>query len=166
MILNFFHSLGHPFVQCPILTTRYFSPKSSQYNFSGPEKNIHYVTIKLNLALLAIITLTNIKDYCQTLNVHLVTTKLNIYILEHKCTCKFERLARKVDKKTLEKIKKLVFFRRNKWKQDQKSQKLTTREPKGNKTRGIKVNTRTQKFKSQHVDLANQSISQKDWKTY
>ena len=35
--------------------------------------------------------------------------------------------------------------------QDQRSQKLTLREPKSDKTRGIKVNTRTQKFESQYV---------------
>ena len=36
------------------------------------------------------------------------------------------------------------------------------RVPKGNETRGIKVDTRKQKFKSQHVSLIKQSISEQD----
>ena len=49
----------------------------------------------------------------------------------------------------------------NQWKdsgeqkeQDQRSQRLTLRELNCDKTRGIKVDTKTQKFKSQHVSLA------------
>ena len=42
-------------------------------------------------------------------------------------------------------------------KQDQRSQKLTPREPKGNKIRGFKVKTSTQKLKSQYVISAKQS---------
>ena len=42
-------------------------------------------------------------------------------------------------------------------KQDQRSQKLTPREPKGDKTRGFKVKTSTQKLKSQYVSSAKQS---------
>ena len=41
--------------------------------------------------------------------------------------------------------------------QDQRSQKLTPRQPKGNKIRGFKVKTSTQKLKSQYVSLAKQS---------
>ena len=54
----------------------------------------------------------------------------------------------------------IVFFR----KKDQRSQKLTLTAPKSDKTRGIKVNTRTQKFKSQYVSSANWSVSQKHTK--
>ena len=42
-------------------------------------------------------------------------------------------------------------------KQDQRSQKLTPRVPKGNKTRGFKVKTSIQKLKSQYVSSAKQS---------
>ena len=41
--------------------------------------------------------------------------------------------------------------------QDQRSQKLTPRQPKGNKIRGFKVKTSTQKLKSQYVSSAKQS---------
>ena len=41
-------------------------------------------------------------------------------------------------------------------KQDQRSQKLTPREPKGNKTRGFKIKTSTHKLKSQYVSSAKQ----------
>ena len=41
--------------------------------------------------------------------------------------------------------------------QDQRSQKLTTREPKGKKIRGFKVKTSTQKLKSNYVSSAKQS---------
>ena len=44
-------------------------------------------------------------------------------------------------------------------KEDDRSQKLTPTEPKGNTTRGVKVNTRTQKFKSQHVSLPKKKQS-------
>ena len=37
-------------------------------------------------------------------------------------------------------------------KQDQRSQEKTPREPKGSKTRGIKVNAGTKKFKSKQKD--------------
>ena len=50
----------------------------------------------------------------------------------------------------------------NQWKdsgeqkeQDQRSQRLTLREHNCDKTRGIKVDTKTQKFKSQYVSSAN-----------
>ena len=46
---------------------------------------------------------------------------------------------------------------KNKEKQDQRSQKLTPREPKGNKTKGFKVKTSTEKLKSQYVSSAKQS---------
>ena len=38
-----------------------------------------------------------------------------------------------------------------------RSQKLTLRQPKGNKIRGFKVKTSTQKLKSQYVSSAKQS---------
>ena len=38
-----------------------------------------------------------------------------------------------------------------------RSQKLTPRQPKGNKIRGFKVKTSTQKLKSQYVSSAKQS---------